>query len=397
MGYAFIKKIRNLSFRLKVLLACLVTGLVPVMISVVIAYEYPPTVYLLFLLVPTLSALIAGIITKPITELSEGAKQISNEIVKGRGDLQRRFDVSDNEVGQLANAINILIESSQIMIAKLGETEVSIGHSATEVSSTVDETINGLMNNRQDINHLATSIEQMASAIANVAKSASESATTASQADKEAQNGKQIVSETVTSLKQLANSFEQTTIVIEELRTDSENIGTVVKVIEEIAEQTNLLALNAAIEAARAGEQGRGFAVVADEVRTLAKRTQDSTVEIQSIIERLQSRTVNAVEVVDKGRQDIHPCLEKASHASDALNSITANMSEIDSMSSQVANATETQSQTVNEVNNYVANIQTSTNKLTEVSECAKLASDSLCNTSVQLNKFVGYFQNYKT
>ena len=295
----------------------------------------------------------------------------------------------------MAKALNVLLESSQFMIAKLSETEDSVTHSADEVQSTVNETINGLVENRNDIDQLAHSIEQMTAAIADVARSASATASAATKADGEAQHGNQIVSETVAALNELATGFEHTTEVIEKLRSDGENIGTVVAVIEEIAEQTNLLALNAAIEAARAGEQGRGFAVVADEVRTLAKRTQDSTVEIQSIIGRLQSRTVDAVEVVEKGRSDIQPCLNKAHEASKALQSITSNMSEIDMMSSQVASAAEEQSMTVNEVNNYVSNMKASTEKLAEVSECAQLASDSLKKTADRLHGFVKHFENF--
>ncbi len=389
-------KINNFSLSTRIILSCCATALVPTITGVMFFQTQPAIFYCSLLLVPVLSKVLAKLIMKKLFELSHELTELAEQMVQGKGNLQKRFDESkQGEISTLTKAINVLIESSQIMISKLSETETKISHVSNEVSCTVDETISGLTNNRSDINHLASAIEKMTSAIADVDKSASITATTASLADGEVQNGKQTVLETVASLNELANSFAVTTSVIEELRSDSENIGTVVKVIEGIAEQTNLLALNAAIEAARAGEQGRGFAVVADEVRTLAKRTQDSTVEIQSIIERLQSRTVNAAEVVEKGRNDIEPCLKKAAQANEALNSITANMSEIDMMSSQLASAAEQQNVTVNEVNSYVANIQASTSKLTEVSECAKLATDSLKNTSVQLNKFVGHFQKF--
>ncbi|MEM7027352.1 MAG: methyl-accepting chemotaxis protein [Pseudomonadota bacterium] len=337
------------------------------------------------------------LITKPLDDMTRTAEKISTDLTKGKGDLQRRFDdARDTELCRIAKSMNIFLESTQILIAKLSDTESDVSNSANEVQSTVNETMTGLLKNKEDVEHLADSMTQLSSAIADVAKSASQTAASSSAADNEAQQGNKIVSETVISLQELATGFEQTSQVIDGLRDDSGSIGSVVEVIEGIAEQTNLLALNAAIEAARAGEQGRGFAVVADEVRTLAQRTQESTIEIQSIIERLQTRSVDVVEVLDKGRKDIQPCLEKAEIASEALQSITKSMAEIDMMSAQVASAAEQQSMSMKEADNYVDNIKDSMDKISEVSECAQLAGNSLKGTAEHLHGFVKHFDNYK-
>jgi methyl-accepting chemotaxis protein len=319
--------------------------------------------------------------------LSQPLYKFISETKKIGDDSQYRMDESHkDELGNIASAINQLQDNSQKLISNLSEAGKSVSIASVEVKSTVENTIQGLSDSKNNIDQLVISMDQMTLAIGEVAKSASITASTASKADGEAQQGNAVVRETVDLLNTLSHGFEKTTHVMEELQQDSENIDSVLAVIKSIAEQTNLLALNAAIEAARAGEQGRGFAVVADEVRTLAKRTQDSTVEIQTIIEQLQNRTENAVTVIDKGRQDMKPCLEKAISASDALKSITSIMNEIDNMSAQVASATEEQSATMNEVNNYVDNIKNSTSKIFEVSECAQLASNSLSNTSENLN-----------
>jgi len=353
------------------------------------------TVVILLIVYGAIGFILGKYISASLSNFVNLAKNISKDLSSGQGDLQRRMDETrKDETGSIASVINELLEMYKELISKLSEAGQSVSLASNEVKSTVANTIDGLSESESNIDQLVISMDQMTLAIAEVAKSASFSAATASKADAEAQQGNIVVGETVDSIKALADGFQQTTQVMEELRQDSDNIGSVLAVIEDIAEQTNLLALNAAIEAARAGEQGRGFAVVADEVRTLARRTQDSTVEIQTIIEHLQKRTGNAVSVIEKGSQAMQPCLEKATAASDALKSITSIMNEIDNMSAQVASAAEEQSATMNEVNNYVGNIKTSTNNIVEVSECAQLASNSLSNTSDNLNSFVSKFDN---
>jgi methyl-accepting chemotaxis protein len=352
-------------------------------------------VVILLIVYGVIGYILGKYISAPLSKFVNLAKDISKDLSSGQGSLQHRLDETrKDETGSIASVINELLEMYKELISKLSEAGQSVSLASNEVKSTVANTIDGLSESKSNIDQLVISMDQMTLAIAEVAKSASFTAATASKADAEAQQGSIVVGETVDAIKVLAEGFQQTTQAMEELRQDSDNIGSVLAVIEDIAEQTNLLALNAAIEAARAGEQGRGFAVVADEVRTLARRTQDSTVEIQTIVEHLQKRTENAVSVIEKGSQTMQPCLEKANAASDALSSITSIMNEIDNMSAQVASAAEEQSATMNEVNNYVGNIKTSTNNIVEVSECAQLASNSLSNTSDNLNSFVYKFDN---
>ncbi|HIF51409.1 MAG TPA: methyl-accepting chemotaxis protein [Thiotrichaceae bacterium] len=247
------------------------------------------TVVILIIVYGAIGIILGKYISAPLSNFVNLAKDISKDLSSGQGSLQHRLDETrKDETGSIASVINELLEMYKELISKLSEAGQSVSLASNEVKSTVANTIDGLSESKSNIDQLVISMDQMTLAIAEVAKSASFTAATASKADAEAQQGNIVVGETVDSIKVLAEGFQQTTQVMEELRQDSDNIGSVLTVIEDIAEQTNLLALNAAIEAARAGEQGRGFAVVADEVRTLARRTQDSTVEIQTIVEHLQ-------------------------------------------------------------------------------------------------------------
>ena len=246
--------------------------------------------------------------------------------------------------------------------------------SATEQMKTQsDSARNGVTRQQTEIDQIATAINEMTASVQEVARSATDAAAAASQADQESSNGRKVVSQTISSIQTLASNVEQAADVIQKLEVDTTDIGGVLDVIKGIADQTNLLALNAAIEAARAGEQGRGFAVVADEVRTLASRTQESTEEINRMIEKLQSGAKNAVEVMEIGREQAQKGAEQASLAGESLNAITQSVATINDMNTQIAGAAKEQSSVADEINRNVVNIsQVADETATSVAQVAE-------------------------
>jgi methyl-accepting chemotaxis protein len=233
----------------------------------------------------------------------------------------------------------------------------------------------------------------MSTVVQDVADSVEESAADAEKADKESNIGRQIVGETMISIEALASDIEAASEVISKLQQDSDSIGTVLDVIRGIAEQTNLLALNAAIEAARAGEQGRGFAVVADEVRTLASRTQESTQEIHDMIERLQSGSREAVTVMDKGRLQAHESVETAGNAHESLATITTAVGTIKDASQQIAKASSEQRVMTNDINGNIINISGAVRKTSDGSREMTSKAEELDKLSDDMLNLVGQFR----
>jgi len=226
----------------------------------------------------------------------------------------------------------------------------------------------------------------MATTVHEVAKNAAEAAVAAQEADQQSSKGQASVNETTQSVEALASEIENSSSVIHELEANSEKIGSVLDVIKGIAEQTNLLALNAAIEAARAGEQGRGFAVVADEVRTLVQRTQQSTQEIEDMIERLQQGAGRAVEVMGNSSERAQSTVLKATDARDALTAITQAIGTITNMNTQIANSAKEQNVVAEEISRNIANIS-------QLSESSVDSSQSLNNECQSLGQLAAKLQ----
>ena len=226
-----------------------------------------------------------------------------------------------------------------------------------------------------------------------VARSATQAASSAKSADDEAGLGREVVGQAVVSINTLAGEVERAAGVIERLEKDSGQIGTVLEVIRAIAEQTNLLALNAAIEAARAGEQGRGFAVVADEVRSLASRTQQSTEEVNRIIEQLQAGTREAATVMEQSRAQASASVERASRAGESLNAIARAVGDINEMNAQIASAAEEQSAVSEEISRNVTNISEVGQQSAEGTRQLKVAAEELAGLSAHLQAMVGQFR----
>lgn len=284
----------------------------------------------------------------------------------GSGDLRARVDISgsedmdnnSNEIQLLTGHLNKMVEELRGLITGiLGSVEL-MASSSNRVADVSMKTSQGVDRQLGDVDMVATAINEMAATVQEVASSAVSTDEAAKESNDYASEGSSVVNRVASSIRELAAEVEQSATVIEKVERESESIDTVLEVIRGIAEQTNLLALNAAIEAARAGEQGRGFAVVADEVRTLASRTQDSTQEIQQIIERLQSSTKEAVQKMQFGREKAQLSVDEVTKAGEVLNSITDSIGKISDMTAQIATATEEQSHVAEDVNRSVVNIR---------------------------------------
>ena len=275
-----------------------------------------------------------------------------------KGDLSRPMVISGkNDFTWMADEL----DSARINVADLITTIVgdvnNLKIATQNMTSISKQTAEGVLTQKSEINQVATAMDKMTESVQEVARTAGETAQAAQNADEEAQAGKEIVTEAVGAINMLASEVENASEKLNSLEGDIGNIGAIVDVIRGITEQTNLLALNAAIEAARAGEHGRGFAVVADEVRTLASRTQDSTHEIEEMVSRLQSGAQAAVSVMDDGRNRAKDSVEKAGKAGEALDTIAAMITTMDQMSASIASAANEQSAVAEDINRGIATI----------------------------------------
>ena len=286
-----------------------------------------------------------------------------------------------------------IIGALSTMSSELSHIMKAISSSAGQVSD-ADKVMNQtstdnqslVIDQKQQTLDGANAISEISTSVQEIARLTNEAAMQAQTADKETINGNQEVAKTLTSIAELAAKVEEAARVIDELSEDSKQIGTVVEVIADITEQTNLLALNAAIEAARAGEHGRGFAVVADEVRGLASRTKESTLNIQKLIEKTQSRTVIAVKVMEEGKNKAHQCVTQAEHAGESLAVISRSVTAINNMNAQIASVAEQQSAVAEEINNNFR-------RITDVSDKAEAGSQSISSLSTELNQLAEILQ----
>jgi len=321
-------------------------------------------------------------------------EQSMKDIAEGEGDLTKRVVVkSKDAIDRVGRYFNLFLDKIHDAISRVDGASQQLSVSSTQLTTITDETKYSIDQQQSETDQVATAINEMAATVGEVARNATDAASATHDADERALEGRQIVSSSIESIHVLVKDIEEAAKVITQLRSDSESIGSVLDVIQGIAEQTNLLALNAAIEAARAGEQGRGFAVVADEVRTLASRTQESTTEIKSIIDNLQTGAEKAVHAMDKGREQVQKTVEKTTEAGTSLESITAAVAKINEMNTQIASAAEEQNAVAEEINQNITRISHHAEKTADGAQTTQMASTELSSLSEELNISMGQFK----
>ena len=331
-----------------------------------------------------------GLITNPLRELLQRIRDIAD----GEGDLTQRVAVhSNDELGQLSRAVNAFLEQLQTLIRQVAESTLQVASAAEEMSAIASGQEKLVNEQYMAVDQVSTAATEMSAAIHEVADNAHSTADAAREADRQGHAAADVVSATMSDLRRLAADVEEAAGVINNLEQDTDKIGGVLSVIEGIAEQTNLLALNAAIEAARAGEQGRGFAVVADEVRALAARTQDSTRDIQQMIQKLQSGTGQAVAVMQRGAELAGQSVEKAGATETSLNETSASVMRINDMAAQIAAACEEQSQTTEDIARNISGIRDLSNQAAQSSQESRDASNALARLASALQEQVGRFK----
>jgi methyl-accepting chemotaxis protein len=310
------------------------------------------------------------------------------------GDLTVNIEVtSKDEIGQLQTAVRQTTSNLREVLQLINSVTTKLAEAATSMLSTSETSQQGIQNQQKGTEQVVTAMHEMTATVQEIARNAAQAATEAGNANQEASKGQLVVDETTSSINSLAGEVDNASDVIGKVRQDSDNIGSILDVIRGIAEQTNLLALNAAIEAARAGEQGRGFAVVADEVRTLASRTQESTEEIQTMIEQLQSGIQDAVTVMVNSREHAGQTVEQAKEAGKSLSDITAAVTVISDMNTQIASAAEEQSSVTEEINRNIVEINRAVEMSAQGANQILDSSEYLNELSDELTATVGRFR----
>ncbi|GJC00112.1 methyl-accepting chemotaxis protein [Aeromonas caviae] len=337
-----------------------------------------------------LGVLLAGSVSRPLNELA----RLFRELGSGDGDLTHRLKVDGrDELAQVATGFNNFVAKIHGSIEQVASNSRQLAATANEVAAKAQLTQHNCTAQRDRTVQVATAIHEMGATVSEIAGNASLAADVAKQANEQADAGAQVVAQARHGIVGLSGEIEQVAGVIESLASQTDSIGSILDTIRSISEQTNLLALNAAIEAARAGEQGRGFAVVADEVRNLASRSAASTAEIQGMINSLQEQSARAVSAMAQGRNQSLRVVTQADEANGALDQITGHITQISDMNIQVATATEEQSSVVGEINRNVEDINQLTMETADIAHQLTESSRNLQHLSGELDKLVGNFR----
>ena len=345
----------------------------------------------------TVLALIVGIIAAwAITRQIVIPLQHTLKTVKrvAAGDLTQdtRTDRRD-ELGQLQQAVQGMTEGLRELVGGISDGVTQIASAAEELSAVTEQTSAGVNSQKVETDQVATAMHEMTATVQEVARNAEEASEAALAADQQAREGDKVVGEAIAHIEKLAIEVGHSTEAMSHLKRESDKIGSVLDVIKSVAQQTNLLALNAAIEAARAGEHGRGFAVVADEVRSLAQRTQKSTEEIEELIAGLQSGTQQVSSSMDNSRALTDNSVELTRRAGESLGNITRTVSTIQGMNQQIAAAAEQQSAVADEINRSVLNVRDVSEQTAAASEETAASSIELARLGTHLQALVGRFK----
>lgn len=337
-----------------------------------------------------LGTFLSRSITKPIRRLTSVIVDIEKN-----SDLSRRINYRGrNEIGDIGIAFNSMLEKFHSIIQQLAKSADQLSDSSEESAKVSERTNNSSQNLREETDMVATASNEMAVTVKGINESTEDAVKKAADAQDACQRGQQIITQTVDSIESLTSQINSSSTAVQDLVKETESIGSVLDVIRGIAEQTNLLALNAAIEAARAGEQGRGFAVVADEVRSLASKTGDSTEEIQTMIEKLQAGANNAASQMKLSASNTNQTLDFASQTTESINGILESVDSISTTNQHIAHATEEQSTAANSIDQSIVRISQLTNDVSAAAEHTLEASEQLSEMVDEIHSLVVQFKH---
>ncbi|BDM65070.1 hypothetical protein NFHSH190041_25220 [Shewanella sp. NFH-SH190041] len=346
-------------------------------------------VLILFAIVTMAIAMLARAIVLPV----QGMLSTINSIEQHSDLTQRIPELGKDELTALSIGFNRMLEKFQLSLQRASGMAQHLTQSAQETQSVTAAALVSIDNQKRELDMVATAMNEMTSTVVDVARNASAAAEATEESDSTAKEGNQVVAQTISSMQSLAAEVSGASDSVAELEQHSQQIQKILEVIQSIAEQTNLLALNAAIEAARAGEQGRGFAVVADEVRTLASRTQDSTEEIRAMINQLQQGALRTVEVMSRSREYSDDSVQCAEQAGNALDSITVSVAKINDMNLQIATAAEQQTAVAEEINSNIVSVHQGMSQSVAGAEQMNANALQLAQTANELAALVAEFK----